>query len=183
MAGSPEVAGLHLLRKHPDREPTQVPEQFDHYSWQLREFSQLTLDELYELLRLRQEIFVVEQECYYQDLDGLDQKSIHMLVTDGDRLIGYQRFFAPGVEAEEAVIGRIIVAMSARGQGFGFELVRRGIDYCRTTYPDAGIRIAAQAHLQDFYGRNGFHPVSEPRDVDGIPHVDMLWSDGSHQHG
>lgn len=152
-----------------------MPQPFDQYDWQLREFNQLTLDELYELLRLRQEIFVVEQECYYQDLDGLDQRSVHMLVLDGDALVGYQRIFAPGVEADESVIGRIIVAASARGQGFGFELVRRGIDHCRTTYPEAGIRISAQAHLQDFYSRNGFYTVSQPKDVDGIPHVDMLW--------
>ena len=146
-----------------------------NHAWSTREFSQLPLDELYEIIRLRQDVFIVEQQCCYQDLDNEDQRAIHMLVrgTDG-ALVGYQRIFLPGVLREEAILGRIIVAAAARGTGLGRTLVRRGIDFVREHQSNASIRIAAQAHLQQFYAGSGFVLISEAHPVDGIPHVDMI---------
>lgn len=146
----------------------------------IRSFDELSLGELYAVLKLRQDVFIVEQECYYPDIDDADFSAVHMLVRDQQSLVGYQRFFAPGVQGDEAVIGRIIVAEAARGTGLGYELVRRGIAYCCSQWA-SNIRIAAQSHLQDFYRRNGFETISEPRLVDGIPHVDMLWQRGANQ--
>lgn len=143
--------------------------------WSAREFHELTLEELYDIIRLRQDVFVVEQQCCYQDLDGEDQQATHLMARAVDgRLIGYQRIFAPGVLADEPIIGRIIVAGSARGTGFGAELVKRGIALVHQRHPGTTIRIAAQAHLQQFYGRLGFATISETYPVDNIPHVDML---------
>lgn len=146
----------------------------NEYVWSIREFDQLTLPELYDIIRLRQDVFIVEQQCCYQDLDGEDQRATHMMArTLGGELAGYQRIFAPGTVGEEPVIGRIIVAASARGTGFGSALVRRGIEFVRERHPGTTIRIAAQAHLQQFYIGLGFERISEPYPVDGIPHVDM----------
>lgn len=147
----------------------------DNDRWCFRRFHELTLAELYALLKLRQDVFIVEQQCYYEDLDDIDQKALHILALDEDRaLVGYARILAPGVIYTEASIGRIIVAETARGSGLGGELVRRAIEYCLDTYAGSGVRIAAQAHLQSFYQRHGFETVSEPRDVDGILHVEMV---------
>ena len=145
------------------------------YSWSTHEFGQLTTDELYEIVQLRQEVFIVEQQCCYVDLDGEDQRAIHMLARGIDgTLAGYQRIFLPGVLGDEAILGRIIVAATARGMGLGKLIVRRGIDFVRERAPNAIIRIAAQAHLQQFYAQSGFTTISEAYPVDGIPHLDMI---------
>lgn len=144
-------------------------------TWSTRDFRDLSLDELYEIVRLRQEVFVVEQQCCYADLDGEDQRATHMMAhTPAGELVGYQRIFLPGVLCEEALLGRIIVASGARGAGLGRELLRRGIGFVRGFAPDATVRIAAQAHLQQFYTQSGFERISEAYRVDGIPHVDMI---------
>jgi ElaA protein len=148
----------------------------DGYTWLTKPFAELTLKELYAVLKLRQDVFIVEQECYYADIDSADDAAMHMLVVgSNEQLVAYLRLFEPGVRCNEASIGRIIVSPIARGVGLGKRLVEQGIGYCRSAFADAGIRIEAQAHLQNFYGDCGFETVSEPRMVDGIPHVDMLW--------
>ncbi len=146
-----------------------------NHVWSTREFNQLAIGELYEIIRLRQDVFIVEQQCCYQDLDDEDQRAIHMLARGRDGcLAGYQRIFLPGVLREEAMLGRIIVAPASRGTGLGRTLVRRGIDFVREHQPNAIIRIAAQAHLERFYAQSGFVLISEAYPVDGIPHVDMI---------
>lgn len=148
----------------------------DGYRWLTKSFAELTLEELYAVLKLRQDVFIVEQECCYDDIDSADEAAVHMLVVGSDeQLVAYLRLFEPGVRCAEASIGRIIVSLTARGAGLGKRLVEQGIGYCRSAFPDAGIRIEAQAHLQEFYGDCSFETVSEPRMVDGILHVDMLW--------
>ncbi len=143
--------------------------------WQTASFDELDNHALYAALRLRQEVFAVEQASIYVDPDNLDQQAVHMLAWDGDQLVGYQRFLPPGLQEVESTIGRVIVAESARGTGLGKELVRRGIEHNIAAWPDADIRIHAQAHLDGFYGAFGFVAQGEVYDLDGIPHVEMVY--------
>ncbi len=142
--------------------------------WSIQAFAELDTNTLYEILELRQAIFVVEQNCPYQDLDGLDQPAFHMSCREGDTLLAYQRCLPPGTSYTESSIGRIIVTAAARGRQLGRELVQRGIDFNREQWPDHDIRIGAQAHLADFYGSLGFEVVGEEYVEDGIPHVHMV---------
>ena len=150
-------------------------------TWHCLAFNELSLTDLYDLMRLRQEVFVVEQSCVYLDADGYDQNARHLLGRDGEgQLVACLRLFAPGVKykefPDEASIGRVCTAALARGTGLGQELMRRGIAEAERLWPGSRIRISAQAYLLNFYGKLGFVPVSEPYDEDGIPHVEMLRS-------
>ena len=149
--------------------------------WQTASFAELSLEALYAVLRLRQEIFVVEQNCVYPDLDGLDQQATHMLCTDTRELIAYQRCLPPGVCYAQSSLGRIVVRASARGSQLGRELVQRGIDFNRRQWPGSDIRINAQAHLEGFYASLGFIAEGAVHIEDGIPHQHMrLASGGRH---
>jgi ElaA protein len=146
------------------------------YCWQTAEFNELSLLELYALMRLRQLVFVVEQESIYLDLDDLDQAAAHILCWQGDRLLAYLRCLAPGASFAESAIGRIVVAPKARGRNLGRELVRRGVSYNLQRWPDTNIRINAQSYLEDFYRNLGFAVASARYLEDGIPHIQMLYS-------
>ncbi|MDJ0877548.1 MAG: GNAT family N-acetyltransferase [Halieaceae bacterium] len=142
-------------------------------SWQAIDFDQLTPGNLYEILRLRQQVFGIEQDCLYQDLDGLDQQALHLCAWQADTLLAYLRALPPGVSYPESSLGRIVVSPEARGQDLGREIVRRGIELNRSTWPDTGICISAQAHLEAFYQSLGFATASGAYDEDGIPHIKM----------
>lgn len=149
-------------------------------TWHCVAFDELALTDLYDLMRLRQEVFVVEQDCVYLDADGYDQKARHLLGRDIEgELVACLRLFAPGVKYPEyftdTVIGRVCTAASVRGTGIGQELMWRGIAEVERLWPGCGIRISAQAYLLSFYGKLGFEAVSESYDEDGIPHVEMVW--------
>ncbi len=151
--------------------------------WKIAAWHDLSADDVHDLLKLRQDVFIVEQRCCYADIDGADRDAWHLLLRDADQeLLACARLFEPSRQADEAVIGRVIVAAAARSRGLGEQLVGRAVAWCRQRFPDAGIRIAAQAHLQDFYARCGFAPAGHARDVDGIPHIDMLWQPRPQQH-
>ncbi|WP_235898606.1 GNAT family N-acetyltransferase [Parahaliea maris] len=143
--------------------------------WQTLTFDDLSLDALYAALQLRQAVFVVEQDCPYQDLDGLDQASFHMLCWRGDELLATQRCLPPGLSYTQSAIGRIVVSPQARGLKLGRELVRRGIDFNLAQWPGSGIRIGAQAYLLDFYTSLGFVSEEDEYVEDGIPHIHMLF--------
>lgn len=142
--------------------------------WQCLTFHALTPSQLYSLLQLRSEVFVVEQACIYQDLDGLDQDAMHLLGYRDDQLAGYARLVPPGVKYDEPAIGRITSTPSMRGHGFGRSTVKKAIDICQDIWPAEGIRISAQQRLAKFYREFGFHAVSAPYLEDGIPHVEMI---------
>ena len=146
--------------------------------WQCAPFDQLALRELYALLALRAEVFVVEQTCAYQDIDGRDPEAWHLLGWVGGEdpapLLAYARLFAPGARYAEASVGRIVTAPAVRGRGLGRELVARAIEECRARFGPAPIRISAQAHLQRFYAEQGFAAEGPLYDEDGIPHVQMV---------
>ena len=146
--------------------------------WQWLSFAQLPTADLYELLALRQQVFVLEQRCFYNDFDGLDQQAHHLLgwrIIDGKRqLAGYLRCLAPGVKFTEMSLGRVLTAKAARGSGVGRELIAQGIAHAERQYPGHRIRIGAQHYLEQFYASFGFQAVTPVYDEDGIPHIDML---------
>lgn len=146
--------------------------------WQWSSFAELPNADLYEMLAQRQNVFVLEQQCLYPDLDGYDQDAWHLLgwrVIDGKRqLAACLRVIAPGVKYTEMSIGRVLSTSAARGTGIGRELLAQGIARAEQLYPGHRIRIGAQQYLEAFYGSFGFKTVSEPYDEDGIMHVEML---------
>lgn len=141
--------------------------------YQLFAFDQLTTQQLYDLLALRAEVFVVEQTSPYMDFDFLDQQALHLCLFDGDKLAGYARILKPGLKFKEASVGRVVLSGAYRGKGLGRELMQRGMDEAMNTYR-APLRIEAQQHLQPFYESLGFARVSDPYDWGGIPHVKMV---------
>lgn len=142
-------------------------------------FDAFDLATLYQVLALRQAVFIVEQTCPYQDADGRDTEALHLGLRDeSGQLSGYARIFAPG-EDGHAHFGRVISAPSHRGQGLGREVVRLCVGICRALWPEAPITISAQAHLQDFYGAFGFEGHGEVYLEDEIPHRDMTLAVGN----
>ncbi len=143
--------------------------------WRCLPFSALTTRELYRILAARSEVFVVEQDCVYQDPDDHDQSAFHVWAqSDGQQLAAYLRILPPGEKYPEASIGRVLTRVAWRGVGLGRTLMRQGIENCQRLFPDTPLRISAQAHLENFYGSFGFIPISAPYDEDGIPHIEML---------
>lgn len=143
-------------------------------NWKFAPFDALTLAELYALLQLRSEVFVVEQACVFQDMDGADAAAMHLLGSSGGILVAYARCFAAGVKFSEASIGRIITRSALRGSGAGHVLVRRAIDSITQQWGPQPIRIGAQARLEKFYRQHGFETTGEAYIEDGIPHIEML---------
>jgi len=150
----------------------------DTITWQWLPFDALSREQLYELLRLRSEVFVVEQNCVFQDLDGLDAQAMHLLgrpVVDGTpQLVAYVRCFPKGVTFDEASIGRVVTRQSARGGGLGHVLMAEAIRALQQQWGVQPIRIGAQAHLKSFYERHGFADVGKPYVEDGIDHIEMV---------
>ena len=145
-------------------------------NWILKPWSELTTDELYELLALRAEVFVVEQTCPFQDLDGLDRREgvWHLLGYQGDQLAAYARIMAPGIGDESgAAIGRVVTSPRTRGDGLGHRLLGEAVKVCEARWPTHTIWLGAQAHLQDFYGQHGFVAEGEGYLEDDIPHMGM----------
>lgn len=150
--------------------------------WRWAKFPDLDAASLYEILSLRQEIFVVEQHCAYQDADGLDVQAWHLLGRDGNGvLIAYLRLLPPGPRFREPSLGRILTKAMVRGKGIGKLLVREGIRKSRSLFPRETIRISAQLYLEDYYVQLGFVPSGEgdPYDEDGIPHIAMVYREES----
>lgn len=146
--------------------------------WEWRAFAELAAADLYRVMQVRQDVFILEQTCLYPDLDGLDAGAHHLLgwrMIDGKRqLAAYTRVLAPGAKYEEMSLGRVLTAPVARGTGIGRELLAQGITHAERQHPGHRIRIGAQQHLEKFYGEFGFVTCSAPYDEDGIMHIDML---------
>lgn len=143
--------------------------------WQCKKFNELSLKELHSLLLLRAQVFVVEQNCVYQDPDNDDLRSCHLLVKDGETLVAYLRIILPR-NNEPFRIGRVVVVGNYRQYGLGRQLMERGIAHCREESSLAGVHISAQAHLLKFYKNLGFVEASEIYDEDGIDHIDMIYT-------
>ena len=143
-------------------------------------FRELTVDELYELLRVRSEVFVVEQDCVYQDLDGDDQFSVHLWLTEGDKVVALCLVCPAGTHMEEVSIGRVIT--TERGKGNGKRIMLEGIKVARNHFNAERIEIEAQEYARGFYEQVGFRQSSEPFILDGIPHIRMTWTAESTNH-
>lgn len=142
---------------------------------QIKAFNHLSLQELYAILQLRSEIFVVEQDCVYQDLDGKDEKAFHVLGFKKNRLVAYTRIFEPGYYFDEASIGRVVVRVSERKYGYGYEIMTTSIQAIQIHYRTSNIRISAQCYLKRFYNNLNFVEDGEAYLEDGIPHISMLY--------
>ncbi|WP_157037951.1 GNAT family N-acetyltransferase [Photobacterium aquae] len=143
--------------------------------WQCLPFNQLTTDQLYELLKIRVDVFVVEQNCPYPELDEHDRTlgTHHLLGYLNNQLVAYLRLLPPGATYPNVSIGRVLTTMPARGTGIGHDLIREGLSCAEQLWPDNTIEIGAQSHLQKYYAGYGFIPTSEEYLEDGIPHIDM----------
>lgn len=143
--------------------------------WICKHHSDLGKEQLYAVLQLRAQVFVVEQKCVYQDVDGQDLEgdSCHLMAWDGDRLAGYLRLLDPELQGGDVVIGRVITAPDYRGQGLGHELIAQALKQAQKRWPEVPVYLSAQAHLQGYYGRYGFEVAGEEYLEDGIPHIGM----------
>lgn len=147
--------------------------------WRALPFDALTTSDLYRLLQLRAEVFVVEQNCAFQDVDGLDQQAVHLMgevsgTTGAPHLLAYSRLLPAGTAFSEASIGRVVTSPVARGSGLGHTLLRQSIDTLHRLWNLQPIRIGAQAHLQSYYRQCGFEPQGDLYLEDGIEHIEML---------
>lgn len=151
--------------------------------WTCRAFHDLSVVELHDILQLRAEVFVVEQACAFQDIDGADPQALHLMgrMVAGPMsgspgpLVAYARCFDAGVKFAEASIGRVTTRASMRGAGLGHALMQQARQAVLTRWGEQPIRIGAQARLRDFYGSHGFVDMNRPYLEDGIDHLEMLW--------
>lgn len=144
-------------------------------TWQCLSFSELTNHQLYELLKLRVDVFVVEQTCPYPELDNKDiaEGVKHLLGYRNGQLIACSRLLPPGVSYPSVSIGRVATLQTARRDGLGHQLIREALEQCQSLWPNQAIEIGAQEHLSEFYARHGFVRTSSTYLEDGIAHVDM----------
>lgn len=142
----------------------------------IKSFNELTLNELYALLNLRSEIFVVEQDCVYQDIDFKDQKAWHVLDYKQDLLVAYTRIFGPNDYFELASIGRVLVRKEERHLKYGYDIMQKSISFIEERYGAVEIKISAQTYLKRFYESFGFVQMGEGYLEDGIPHIAMIRS-------
>ena len=144
---------------------------FEHL---VKSFSTLTPNELYALLRLRSEVFVVEQNCVFLDADNKDIYCHHLMLFDNKQLIAYARLVPPGISYQEMSVGRVVTAKDARSKGAGKQLMQLAVEYCRKIFGDGPIRIGAQYYLEKFYTEIGFTATGDVYDEDGIEHIEMI---------
>ncbi|MGB0918581.1 MAG: GNAT family N-acetyltransferase [Flavobacteriales bacterium] len=142
--------------------------------WEWKPFNELSAEEMYTVLCVRQEVFVLEQECLYLDADGKDRKSFHLMGFDGSDLMAYARIVEPGVSYEEVSIGRILSSKKARRTGAGIELMNEALSRIEAIYGKVPVRISAQSYLEKFYKKFGFEPTGKEYLEDEIPHMEML---------
>lgn len=142
-------------------------------NWTKKKWKEVSLKEFYNILRLRSEVFVVEQNCVYQDIDNKDQKAIHLMGYIKKELVAYSRIFNEGDYFKESSFGRAIIKKEKRGLGYGDELVKESKKTIINEFGKKKIKISAQAHLKNFYSKHAFKPKGEEYLEDGIPHVSM----------
>lgn len=144
-------------------------------SWRWHAWCALDIDTLHALLKLRQDIFIVEQHCPYPDIDGLDPQCLHLCgFDDHGALVAALRLLPPGLKSLHAALGRVVVAPHLRGTGLGRALMQQGLHACAEQFPQSAVLVSAQDHLRAFYASLGFTPVSAVYLEDGIAHVDMI---------
>jgi ElaA protein len=146
-------------------------------NWQAKKFTQLTTNELYDLLKLRIDIFVVEQNCFYPDLDDHDRHpdTLHFFCYQDSQMTAYLRILPKGLTYQDYIsIGRVVIASNARGTGLGHDLMKEALMVCNKYFVQDTIKISAQEHLEKYYNQHGFERVTDMYLEDGIPHIGML---------
>jgi ElaA protein len=141
---------------------------------QVKSFQELSSQELYDILQLRSEVFVVEQNCVYQDIDGKDQKALHVIGIKNNKIVAYTRIFKPGDYFENASIGRVVVAKNQRQFKYGYDIMKASISAIENNYKETFIKISAQAYLKSFYNNLGFKEIGREYLEDDIPHIAMI---------
>jgi ElaA protein len=141
--------------------------------WKIKSFEELSANELYDIMRLRSEIFVVEQNCVYLDLDGKDKVALHLYGEFEGKIVAYSRLFNPGISFENASIGRVVVDANYRERKWGHDLMREAIAGIKNHFGESKITIGAQLYLKKFYESHGFVQTSEMYLEDDIPHIEM----------
>ena len=136
-------------------------------------FDSISKEELYDVLSLRQRVFIIEQDCFYEDLDYSDQDANHLLLYEDKKLIGYSRVFSPGVKYDAASIGRIVTDLDYRGMGYGKSITLESIQFLKNNFPESDISISAQYRLVDFYENLGFEREGNVYLEDDIDHIKM----------
>jgi ElaA protein len=142
--------------------------------WQQQAFNELSIHELYSYLQLRVDVFVVEQNCPFPEIDGYDQESFHLAYMVENEPLAYARILPSGVKYHRISIGRVIVKKEHRGKGLANELMDECLKFIDKKWPNQEVQLQAQSHLKDFYGSFGFESISNEYLEDGIPHVDMV---------
>lgn len=142
--------------------------------WNVQKFEELTVKQMYTYLQLRVNVFVVEQQCPYPELDGYDEEAFHLAYIENEKLLAYARILPKGVKYNRISIGRVIVDQEVRGRGVAKELMKKSLSVIQQKWPQQEVQLQAQSHLRDFYGSFGFEAVSDDYVEDGIPHVDMV---------
>ncbi|WP_250454743.1 GNAT family N-acetyltransferase [Clostridium tertium] len=142
--------------------------------WKIRKFEDLSTKELYNILALRNKVFVIEQECIYQDCDNKDLAAYHLFCTDDNSIVAYLRILEKDVSYDEISIGRVVVDEKYRGRDLGRKAMKKAIEFINNTYGESPIRISAQGYIKDFYRSLGFIEVSNAYLEDDIPHIEML---------
>ena len=140
----------------------------------VKKFSELTTSELYEILALRSEVFVVEQDCVYLDVDGKDQNALHVFGIKNNKIIAYTRIFKPGDYFKNASIGRVVVQKNERKFKYGHEIIAASIQVINNSFNTKEITLSAQTYLVKFYNSHGFITVGEEYLEDDIPHIEMV---------
>ena len=136
-------------------------------------FDSISKEQLYDVLSLRQRVFIIEQDCFYEDLDYSDQEANHLLLYKDNKLIGYSRVFAPGIKYDAASIGRIVTDLRFRGKGYGKDITQESIQFLKNNFPGSDISISAQYRLVDFYEDLGFEREGRGYLEDDIDHIKM----------
>ncbi|WP_372712937.1 GNAT family N-acetyltransferase [Ilyobacter sp.] len=144
--------------------------------WKIKKFDELSSRELYDILQQRVDVFVVEQNCAYAEIDGKDIDAYHLFATDDGKVAAYTRILLPGVSFDEVSIGRVLVNMGYRGEGLGQELMKKTMGFVTEELKEKSIRISAQEYLLEFYLSLGFEEASDVYIEDGIPHMDMVFT-------
>ena len=142
-------------------------------NWSVKSFENLSLNELYSVLQLRSEVFVVEQNCVYQDIDFKDQKALHLLGKIDETVVAYSRIFKPNDYFEQASIGRVVIAAKYRNNKWGYQLMSEALAAIKSQFNETSITISAQLYLKEFYQNVGFVATSETYLEDDIPHIQM----------
>lgn len=147
-----------------------------HLNWQIKHYNDLTTNEFHDIIALRIKAFVVEQNCTYQELDGKDKKSYHLIVRNGmGDIVATSRLLPPGLSySDECAIGRVVIDESLRGQGIGHDLMERCLKFSFMEFGDCSVKISAQKHLEKYYEKHDFKSTGNEYMEDGIPHVEMI---------